>query len=150
MTALSLMQHKLINNYHDNKTSAVIQTDFSAAFDTIDHDILIKKLEHYGLRGKISRIIQSFLANRYQYVSIDRVNSEVKEVLPCSVIQGSKLYSLLYTLYINKVTVVQNQINDDLYYKLTGEVNNDKTNGIHHEILQYVNDLNNIISTNSI
>ena len=150
MTALSLMQHKLINNYHDNKTSAVIQTDFSAAFDTIDHDILIKKLEHYGLRGKISHIIQSFLANRYQYVSIDRVNSEVKEVLPCSVIQGSKLYSLLYTLYINKVTVVQNQINDDLYYKLTGEVNNDKTNGIHHEILQYVNDLNNIISTNSI
>ena len=147
LTALSLMQYKLTNNYHNNKISAIIQTDLSAAFDTVDHEILIQKMEHYGIRGKISRILQSFLSNRYQYVSIDSIDSDIKEALPCSVIQGSKLSALLYTLYINEVTVMHKLMNDELYNKLTGEniINNNNT--IHHDILQYVDDSNNIIST---
>ena len=73
LTALSLLNHTLINNYHSGKISTVIQTDLSAAFDTVDHNILISKLDHYGIRGKFLNIIKSFLSNRSQYVSIDSI-----------------------------------------------------------------------------
>ena len=144
------MNHKLTNNYYDNIISAVIQTDLSAAFDTVDHDILINKLEHYGLRGKISRIIKSFLSDRHQYVSIDGVNSTIKKALPCSVIQGSKLSSLLYKLYINEVVVLQQLMNDEIYTKLTNDYTVYNNDTIKHEIIQYVDDSNNIISTDKV
>ena len=101
LTALSFLHNKLINNYHDGNISTIIQTDLSAAFDTVDHNILVNKLEHYGLRGKCLSIIKSFLKDRMQYVSIDTFNSKILSSLQCSVIQGSKLSALLYTLYVN-------------------------------------------------
>ena len=75
------------------------------------------------------------MANRYQYVSIDSIDSEVKEALPCSVIQGSKLLSLLYTLYINEVTIINKLMTDEIYTKLTGDENINKNSTILHDIL---------------
>ena len=46
LTALSCINHKLITNYHNGKISTLLQTDLSAAFDTVDHNILIQKLDH--------------------------------------------------------------------------------------------------------
>merc|ERR1711867_308152 len=106
MSAMACLNHRLINIYHDGLISAVIQTDLSAAFNTVDHEILLSKLEHYGIDGKTNNLLKSFLSNRYQYVSIDGIQSEVVQSLPCSVIQGSKLSALLYTIYINEVTVL--------------------------------------------
>ena len=103
LTAISFLNHTLINNYHSGKISTIIETDLSAAFDTVDHDILISKLDHYGIRGKFLNIIKSFLSNRSQYISIDSIESEILPALNCSVIQGSKISALLYTLYINEV-----------------------------------------------
>ena len=73
LTALFLLNHTLINNYHSGKISTVIETDLSAVFDTVDHDILISKLDHYRIRGKFLNIIKSFLSDRSQYVSIDSI-----------------------------------------------------------------------------
>ena len=150
MTALSMLNHQLINNYHDGKITAIIQTDLSAAFDTVDYNILISKLEHYGLRGKISNILRSFLEDRYQYVSIDSIQSEVTQALPCSVIQGSKLSALLYTLYINEVTILHKLVHSEIYSKITGSVSNNIINNIDHSIIQYVDDSNNVISSDNI
>merc|ERR1711873_65828 len=95
MTAISCLNHKLVNNYNDGLISAVIQTDLSTAFDTVDHSILLKKLEHYGIVGKMNNILNSFLSNRYQYVSIDGFKSDVIQSLPCS----CSCSALLYTVY---------------------------------------------------
>merc|ERR1711895_195894 len=95
MTAISCLNHKLLNNYNDGLISAVIQTDLSTAFDMVDHETLLKKLEHYGIGGKMNNLLSSFLSNRYQYVSIDGIESKVVQSLPCSVIQGSKLSVLI-------------------------------------------------------
>merc|ERR1712002_866864 len=142
------LNHKLINNYHGGLISAVIQTDLSAAFDTVDHEILLLKLEHYGIDGKTNNLLKSFLRNRYQYVSIDGIQSEVVQSLPCSVIQGSKLSALLYTVYINEVTVLQRLMVTDLYGQITKE-SPIESERINHDIIQYVDDTNNIIYGNN-
>ena len=70
------------------------------AFDTVNHKILCDKLDFYGLRGNINKLLQSYLSNRKQYVSLNGFDSEVKDV-NCGVPQGSSLGPLLFLLYIN-------------------------------------------------
>ena len=81
----------------------MLQTDLSAAYDTIDHQILINKLQFYGVEGDSLNIIKNYLSNRYQFVQVDTFSSSLMKSLDCSVIQGSKLSSLLYILYTNEI-----------------------------------------------
>ena len=74
--------------------------DLEKAFDTVNHIILGKKLYYYGLRGIVNNLIQSYLTNRKQYVSINGYDSEIKD-LNCGVPQGSSLGPLLFLIYIN-------------------------------------------------
>merc|ERR1712101_97539 len=143
MTAISCLNHQLINNYNDGLISAVVQMDLSAAFDTIEHETLLSKMEHYGIIGKMNNLLRSFLSNRYQYVSIDGIQSEVVQSLPCSVIQGSKMSALLYTLYINEVTVLHKLMSADLYGRIT-QSSPSNSESMSHNIIQYVDDTNNI------
>ena len=74
--------------------------DLEKAFDTVNHNILCEKLNYYGLRGNVNRLIQSYLANRKQYVSINGFESNLRVIL-CGVPQGSSLGPLLFLIYIN-------------------------------------------------
>ena len=70
------------------------------AFDTVNHELLCEKFDFYGLRGNIKKLIQSYLSNRKQYVSLNGLDSELKD-MTCGVPQGSSLGPLLFLLYIN-------------------------------------------------
>ena len=74
--------------------------DFSKAFDTINHEILLNKLYHYGIRGKALEWFRSYLSNRKQFVTFNNVNSQMLNI-DCGVPQGSLLGPLLFIIYIN-------------------------------------------------
>ena len=144
-TTLAILKH--LDYVYDNidKGNLVfsIFLDFRKAFDCVDHNILLSKLNIYGVRGIALDWFKSYLTNRKQYVQINDIKSKCCSI-SCGVPQGSILGPLLFLIFINDITYSSNKFKYILYADdstLTMPINKSNAGS---ELITINNELNNI------
>ena len=115
-TSLGIIElvEEITNSLDNHEATVGVFIDLKKAFDTVDHNILIEKLYHYGIRGTANKWICSYLMNRYQYVTINGTNSDYMNVL-CGVPQGSISGPILSILCINDMCDVSTLLKPILF-----------------------------------
>ena len=98
--ALIHLTEAIYNSLNHKQHFLSILIDLKKAFDTMNHDILLKKLDLYGVRGVPLALIRSYLTDRPCYVSINNANSSLKN-MNIGIPQGSIIGPLLFLIFIN-------------------------------------------------
>ena len=98
--ALISITESIRQSIDNNEFACGIFIDLKKAFDTVNHTILLTKLNHYGIRGVVLDWFKSYLSQREKFVNVNGHNS-LSLPMTCGVPQGSILGPLLFLLYVN-------------------------------------------------
>ena len=127
-----------------------IYINLRKAFDTVNHDILIKKLDHYGIRGVTLDRFRSYLKDRKQVTYINKTNSDVSKMCNFGVPQGSVLGPLMFLLYINDINHSLNEVIIKLFADDTIFFSGEDFDSLMEIVTREMNSLQNWINANKL
>ena len=110
-------QNKFLHSLNKHQISLLLLIDFSKAFDMVDHQILLHKLYHYGVKGTALQWFRSYLHNRQQFVTIDGIDSCILSIWNTAYHKG--LFSGHFSLSYTSMIYLEYQLLPILYYMLT-------------------------------
>ena len=154
-TALLHILNDLLLSTDSGNISVLTLLDLSAAFDTIDHSILLNRLQYtFGIHGTALSWFTSYIKGRHQSVLIEGISSDPVN-LTCGVPQGSVLGPVLFTLYTYPLAriIQQHNIKYHLYADDTQLHDNDRPNNIQALLTRTSNsltDIKNWMTTNKL
>ena len=112
--AIGKLINKIYSGIEESKYGIGMFLDLQKAFDMVDREILLAKLNHYGIRDEPFRLIRSFLSNRNQYVKLGNYHSSTSEIR-LGTPQGSILSPLLFLIFINDIVRCSNILHFNLF-----------------------------------
>ena len=119
MAIMELVENITIAMDNGKFTIGRVFIDLKQAFDTVDHSMLVTKLDHYGIRGVAKQWLSSYLENRKQYVCFNGTDSGFLPIT-CGLPQGSILGPTLFLLYVNDLCNVSTRLTSILFADDTG------------------------------
>ena len=144
LAAVKLVDY--INHEMDiGNTPEAIFIDLSKAFDTLNFDILIHKLQFYGLSGNSLALMKSYVTGRMQYILFNKTKSDLA-IITTGIPQGSILGPLLFSIYVNDIINSSDKLQYLLYADDTTLYFNREHFTPHNANLEINNELNKVMN----
>ena len=114
MDTIAKFTNDIFEGINKRKCTTSVFIDLAKAFDTVNHEILLKKLKILGIQGNLITLLGNYLTNRKQTTTINNRSSNERNIT-CGVPQGSILGPLLFLVYVNDLSSILQDCNFQLY-----------------------------------